>query len=82
MALVLEILFGVAILASFFVAYMSAKTWPIYQAVLVAFLFLGSVAFFYLGARTLATHRYWRNQVKARETELLGLEGQLLALRG
>ena len=55
MAIVLEIVLGLMILASFFVAYMSARTWRIYQVILAEFVFLGIVAFFYLGARTLAT---------------------------
>ena len=59
MDLILPIVLGVLILASFFVAYMSAKTWQVYQVVLVVFIFLGTVAFFYLGARTLATHKAW-----------------------
>jgi hypothetical protein len=82
MATVLLVIFGLAILASFFVAYMSAKNWPIYQAVLVAFVFLGTVVFFYLGARTLATHRAWRNVVKNQQNELARIESQLLPLRG
>jgi hypothetical protein len=36
----------------------------------VVFVFLGSVAFFYLAARTLATHKAWRDKVKQFETEL------------
>jgi hypothetical protein len=74
MALVLEILLGVAILASLVVAYFSARTWPIYQVVLVAFVFLGAVAFFYLSARTLATHKSWRELVERTEAELKRLE--------
>ena len=76
MALVLEIVLGLMILASFFVAYMSAKTWQIYQAVLVAFIFLGSVAFFYLAARTLATHNAWRTLVNRTKTELETIQKQ------
>ncbi len=74
MALVLEILLGVAILASFFIAYMSARTWPIYQVVLVAFLFLGTVTFFYLSARTLKTHDSWRKVVNNARAEVERLE--------
>jgi hypothetical protein len=76
MALVLEILLGVMILASLVIAYFSARTWPIYQAVLVAFVFLGIVAFFYLGARTLATHKAWGELVKQKQQDLQGLEQQ------
>src|SRR5262245_23546361 len=82
MGMVLLIILVVALLASFYVAYMSAKTWPAYQAVLVAMVFLGLVTFFYLGARTLATHRAWRNLVKSREAELASLKSQTLPLVG
>lgn len=71
-----------AIFGSFFVAYMSGKTWPIYQAVLVVFIFLGTVAFFYLAARTLATHKSWRELVRQQKQELASLESQLLPLKG
>jgi hypothetical protein len=82
MAYVLLGILGVAIVASFFVAYMSARTWPIYQAVLVVFVFLGGVAFFYLGARTLATHRAWRNLVREQENQLAQLHSQIVPLVG
>lgn len=74
MALVLEILLGVAILASFAIAYMSARTWPIYQVVLVVFLFLGVVGFFYLSARTLKTHDAWRKLVNRTKADIERLE--------
>ncbi len=76
MALVFEILLGVMILASFFVAYMSAKTWNVLQVVVVAFVFLGSVVFFYLAARTLVTHNAWRTLVQKQQVELDGLHKQ------
>jgi hypothetical protein len=81
MALVLEILLGVAILASFFIAYMSARTWPVYQVVLLVFVFLGGVAFFYLGARTLATHRAWGTLVNNQKAEIERIETQTKELR-
>jgi len=77
MALVLEITLGLMILASFFVAYMSARTWPIYQVILAEFVFLASIAFFYLGARTMATHNAWRSVVKRTETELANVDKQI-----
>jgi hypothetical protein len=76
MALVLEIVFGLMILASFYVAYRSARTWQIYQVVLVVFVFLAAAVFFYMGARTLATHQAWGALVKQRQTELANLEQQ------
>lgn len=82
MAYVLLAILALAILASFYAAYMSAQNWPIYQVVLVAFIFLGAVAFFYLGARTLATHQAWRDLVNSRKEEVASLESQLLPLRG
>jgi hypothetical protein len=81
MALVLEILLGVAILASLVVAYMSARTWPVYQVVLLVFIFLGAVAFFYLGARTLATHRAWRTLVNNQLAEIARLQTETKVLR-
>ena len=81
MALVLEIVLGLMILASFFVAYMSTRTWPIYQVVLVEFIFLGSVTFFYLGARTLATHKAWRTVVQTYEKQLETVEKQTQDMR-
>ncbi|MGD9720038.1 MAG: hypothetical protein AB7O59_02345 [Pirellulales bacterium] len=81
MALVLEILLGVAILAAFGVAYMSARAWPIYQVVLVVFLFLTTVAFLYLSARTLATHNSWRNLYNNNAKELARLESDTKLLQ-
>ena len=77
MGLVFEILVGVLILASFFVAYMSARTWRIYQVVLAEFVFLGAVTFMYLGARTLATHNSWRKLVRDREKQLETVEKEI-----
>ncbi len=74
MALVLEILLGVLILASIGIAFLSARNWPIYQAVLVVFIMIGSAVFFYLGARTLATHNAWGKYVKERQDELARIE--------
>lgn len=81
MALVFEIVLGVLILASFFVAYMSSRSWPIYQVILAEFVFLGALAFMYLGARTLATHSNWRKLVKDREGQLADLERQIKETR-
>src|SRR5262249_56486616 len=77
MAIVLEAILGLMILASFFVAYMSARTWRIYQVILAEFVFLGIVVFFYMGARTLATLQAWGNLVQTRTTELANLEKQV-----
>jgi hypothetical protein len=82
MALVLEILLGVAVLASFYVAYMSAKTWQVYQVVLIVFVFLSAVVFFNMAALTLATHRAWRTAVKQRESELASVTKQIQEIQG
>ena len=68
--------------ASFFIAYMSSQTWPIYQTVLVVFVFIGALVFFYLGARTLATHKNWRNQYNRNRDQVAQLEAQILPLTG
>lgn len=81
MALVLEILLGVAILASFVIAYFSARTWPIYQVLLAEFLFLSLVGFFWLGAKTLAIHKSWRTAVVNSEKELDQLQTQIQETR-
>ncbi|HEY2894886.1 MAG TPA: hypothetical protein VGJ16_11750 [Pirellulales bacterium] len=82
MDMILPVVLGLMILASFVIAYMSARTWPIYQVVLVAFIFLGVVGFFYLGARTLATHRAWGELVRRLEQETQTAEQQTVELRG
>ncbi|MBI3838748.1 MAG: hypothetical protein HY288_12555 [Planctomycetia bacterium] len=82
MALVLEILLGLMVVASFFVAYMSAKTWQVYQVVLIVFVFLGSVVFFNMAALTLATHRAWRTAVNQRESELAAVTRQTQEIMG
>ena len=43
---------------------------------LVVFLFLGTVTFFYLAARTLATHNAWRTVVKRGEADLERLSAE------
>ena len=82
MDLIFPIVLGALVLASFFIAYMSSKTWQVYQAVLVVFIFLGTVAFFILGARTLATHKSWGELVRRTEQEIQTNEQQILELRG
>lgn len=82
MAYILLAILALAVLASFFAAYMSAQNWPIYQSVLVAFIFVGALVFFYLGARTLATHKAWRELVNSQKQEVASLESQLLPLGG
>ncbi len=70
------------VVAAIVVATLSAKTWQVYQAVLVAFVFLAAVAFFYLAARTLATHKSWRILVESQKKEVQNLHQQLAQLRG
>lgn len=82
MDLVVPIVLGVILLASFVAAYLSAQTWPVYQVVLVAFLAITGVAFFYLGARTLATHKSWGELVVRLEKEIQLEEQKKLELVG
>jgi hypothetical protein len=79
------VLLGILVLglfASFYIAYMSSQTWPIYQTVLVVFIFIGAMVFFYFGARTLATHKNWRNQYNRSRDQVAQLEAQLVPLEG
>ncbi len=79
------VLLGILVLGLFgsiYVAFMSSQTWPIYQTVLVVFVFIAALAFFYLGARTLATHRNWRELYERNQQQATTLEGQLLPLVG
>ncbi len=82
MEMIVPILLGVILLASFFVAYLSSQTWPIYQTVLVAFIVIIAVVFFYLGARTLATHKAWGEKVAQLQNEIRTQEQQRLELVG
>ena len=60
MGTVLEIVLLLVVLSSFFLAYMSAKTWRVYLVVIVEFVFLAAVVFSYMAVRTLKTQRSWR----------------------
>ena len=60
MGTLLEIFLLLVILSSFFLAYISAKSWRVYMVVLAEFVFLASVVFMYMAVRTLKTHRSWR----------------------
>jgi hypothetical protein len=77
MGIAVAVVLGGMLLASFYVAYMSTRTWQVYQTVLVAAIFVGALAMFYLGARTLATHKAWGALVNQRQQELANLEKQL-----
>ncbi len=81
MALVLEIFFGVLILAAFGLAFLSARTWHIGQVVLVVFVFLAAVGFFYLSARTLRTHQAWGKALNQAEKDIAVQEQRLRELR-
>ena len=82
MSYVLLAILALAIIGSFWVAYRSSQTWPIHQIVVVELIFLVSVAFFYLAARTLNTHKVWRDLVNSRKEQVASLESRLLPLRG
>jgi hypothetical protein len=81
MALVLEIIIGAIILGAFAVAFFSARTWPIYQVVLVVFVFLAAVGFFYMSARTLRTHQAWGKALNQAQKEIENQEKRLHELR-
>lgn len=42
----------------------------IWNKILIGFIFLASVAFFYMGARTLKTHQHWREIARKQEDDL------------
>jgi hypothetical protein len=81
MGTVLEILVGLLILTSFFLAYMGAKTWPIYQVILAWFVFAAAVTFVYLAARTLKTQQSWRTNVAAWQKALDEVQRENVRLR-
>ena len=68
------------VILSFVAAWFSAKTWRVYTIVLVMFIFIASLGFFYLAARTLKTHKSWKEIAIQREKELDELEKKNLEL--
>ncbi len=82
MAYVLLGILVLGLVASIYIAVMSSKTWPIYQTVLVVFVFIALMAFFYLGARTLKTHQAWREAYNRNVAQAEQLESQILPLAG
>lgn len=82
MAYVLLGILVLGLLASIYIAVMSSKTWPIYQTVLVVFVFIAAMVFFYLGARTLKTHQAWREAYNRNLAQAEQLESQILPLTG
>jgi hypothetical protein len=82
MAYVLLGILVIGLFASIYVAVMSSKTWPIYQTVLVVFVFIAAMVFFYFGARTLKTHQAWRQLYKNNLAQAEQLEAQILPLTG
>jgi hypothetical protein len=63
MDMILPILCGLLILLGLVAVIMSRSNWRVYQIVLVIFVLLANAVFLYLAARTLYTHREWRNEV-------------------
>lgn len=61
---------------SLVLAYMSWRTWPPTQVVLMVLIFWTSIGFFYLAARTLKTHNAWRTAYHQREAELARVVAQ------
>jgi hypothetical protein len=64
------ILFGLAILFSFVVAYLSARTWPVIHVLLVAGVFLASMVFVVLASATLKTQAVWRDRYNRLDQQL------------
>lgn len=46
----------------------------IWNKIVIGFVFVASVAFFYLAARTLKTHQYWRTLTLRHEEKIKQLE--------
>lgn len=46
----------------------------IWNKILVGFIFVASVAFFYMAARTLKTHQYWRDLARRHEKKIAAVE--------
>lgn len=82
MAYVLLGILVIGLAASIYIAVMSSKNWPIYQTVLVVFVFIAGMVFFYLGARTLKTHQAWRETYNRNVAQAKQLEAQILPLAG
>ena len=74
---------AVAVLVSLsvVVAYMSWRTWPPTQVVLLVLIFWTSIGFVYLAARTLKTHQAWRTTYRQLEGQVAQVEEQNLQLR-
>jgi hypothetical protein len=61
---------GLVVVASFFLAYMSFKTWRIFQVILVVLIVLAMLPFYYLAAQVLKTHQEWQLLVKDQKSQL------------
>lgn len=70
----LLIFVALLVLGSFFVAYMASKTWRVPQVILLALVFLASIVFWYLAARTLKTQAAWRALAVQAEKEVAQLQ--------
>ncbi len=66
----IQIGLGVLVLASFVIAYLSARTWHWGHVLVVLGIFLSTVGFFILSAEVLRTNAVLRKQVNAKEKEL------------
>jgi hypothetical protein len=82
MQMILPIVAGVLILAAFVALFLSRDTWRVYHIIIGFFLLVANVAFFYLAARTLDTHRAWRTQVTKFEEMYAQLEQETRKLTG
>src|SRR5207248_10769520 len=78
--MILYVLIGLA-LASFVIAFFSARTWHWGYVVVVELIFLATMGFFLLAAETVRINAVLRTQVKQTQTKLDTFEAQNAALQ-
>ena len=78
--LFMQIGLGVLFLVSLIFAYLGSKTWLVRHVVLVWFVFLTTVAFFYLSAKTLNVHAKWQEEAAKLDKNLARVLAQNKAL--
>ncbi len=76
----IQIGLGVLVLASFVIAYLSARTWHWGHVLVVLGIFLSTVGFFILSAEVLRINAVLRKQVNAKEKELTAVTARNEAL--
>jgi hypothetical protein len=79
--LILEIIVGVLILSSFGLAFMVSKSWRVTHVLLLSLVFLTTVVFWYMAARTLKIHTEWRNLANKQKADIAQLQKEIEELR-